>query len=762
MAKNLVIVESPSKTKTIQGILGSDYKVVASKGHIRELAKSRTENDIKLPITRNEKNAHISIPGVQKKGKKFIPRWAANDDDSKKTIATLKKEVKHSDTVFLATDPDREGEAIAWHIVDALKLDVSTTKRVVFNQITKNAVETAFENSKQIDDYLVEAYKARAIQDKVWGFMMSQTLWPTIKRNLSAGRVQSPTLGEIDKKEKEIESFVPEEYWNIDSKFEINDKFDPLQISLKKIIDSDQTINVDSRELKTETESMLHVDALKESKFSVTSIITKERRLNPPQPLRTSTLQQQAFRRFRFNSSRTMSLAQQLYQGIDLGSREGQVGLITYMRTDSNNLSNEVISDISDFVTRKFSKSYLQVRQANNNVQGAQEAHEAIRPTYISQTPESLRDKLEPDQFKLYQLIWNNTVASQMAAAKYDRTTFEITAKAPDSDLKYVFSFSGDVLKFDGFRKIIADQDSNDEIPDLKLDQELKCIEVLSEQRFTKPPARYNEASLVNFMESVGIGRPSTYASTIKTLIDKKYIERKTGALQITPLGTVVSEFLHEHYSDLMSYEFTAQMEKQLDEIAQGGTELQSVLNSSYDPFVANVVNVYENAERVDSKRLLVFTGEPCPQCGKELTRKEDYNYLFDGCSDYPNCTYTQKITTGSMCPDCEDKPELWINEESGKIHINKYMGSFFYGCSNYHKNEKGVSDGCTFSSGQLPLEYPKNKCPDCGYILVLSGRGGSSVRCKNKNYRIPEESRCGFSVRKSDFIFDQDDGDTE
>ena len=257
MTKKLVIVESPSKTKTIQGILGRDYKVVASKGHIRQLAKSRTKNDINLPITRNDKNAHISIPGVQKKGKKFIPRWAAIDDDQKKTISTLKKEVERSDSVFLATDPDREGEAIAWHIVDALNLDISTTKRVVFNQITKHAVEEAFENSKEIDDDLVEAYKARAIQDKVWGFMMSQTLWPTIKRNLSAGRVQSPTLGEIDKKEKEIQSFVPEEFWNIDAKFELNDKSEPLKIPLKKIFSSGKTINVESRELRTEQESMI-------------------------------------------------------------------------------------------------------------------------------------------------------------------------------------------------------------------------------------------------------------------------------------------------------------------------------------------------------------------------------------------------------------------------------------------------------------------------------------------------------------------------
>ena len=458
MAKNLVIVESPSKTKTIQGILGRDYKVVASKGHIRQLAKSRTKNDINLPISRNDKNAHISIPGVQKKGKKFIPRWAAIDDVQKKTISTLKKEVQRSDNVFLATDPDREGEAIAWHIVDALNLDVSSTKRVVFNQITKNAVETAFENSKQIDDYLVEAYKARAIQDKVWGFMMSQTLWPTIKRNLSAGRVQSPTLGEIDKKEKEIKSFVPEEYWSIDSKFQIGQKSEPLQIPLKKIINADQTINVESRELKTEQESIIHTEALNNAKFSVSDINTKERRSNPPQPLRTSTLQQQAFRRFRFNSSRTMSLAQQLYQGIDLGAGEGQVGLITYMRTDSNNLSNEVISDISDFVTQKFSKSYLQVKKNSKSVQGAQEAHEAIRPTYISRTPESLRNHLDQDQFKLYQLIWNNTVASQMAAAIYDRTTFEITANTQDSDTQYVFNFSGDVLKFDGYKKIITDK----------------------------------------------------------------------------------------------------------------------------------------------------------------------------------------------------------------------------------------------------------------------------------------------------------------
>ena len=757
MAKNLVIVESPSKTKTIQGILGRDYKVVASKGHIRQLAKSRTKNDINLPISRNDKNAHISIPGVQKKGKKFIPRWAAIDDVQKKTISTLKKEVQRSDTVFLATDPDREGEAIAWHIVDALNLDVSSTKRVVFNQITKNAVETAFENSKQIDDYLVEAYKARAIQDKVWGFMMSQTLWPTIKRNLSAGRVQSPTLGEIDKKEKEIKSFVPEEYWSIDSKFQIGQKSEPLQIPLKKIINTDQTINVESRELKTEQESIIHTEALNNAKFSVSDINTKERRSNPPQPLRTSTLQQQAFRRFRFNSSRTMSLAQQLYQGIDLGAGEGQVGLITYMRTDSNNLSNEVISDISDFVTQKFSKSYLQVKKNSKSVQGAQEAHEAIRPTYISRTPESLRNDLDQDQFKLYQLIWNNTVASQMAAAIYDRTTFEITANTQDSDTQYVFNFSGDVLKFDGYKKIITDQDSDDEIPDLKEHQELKCIEVLPEQRFTKPPSRYNEASLVNFMESVGIGRPSTYASTIKTLIDKKYIERKTGALHITALGSVVSEFLHEHYSDLMSYEFTAQMEKQLDDIAQGDTELQSVLNSSYDPFVENVVHVYETADRVDRTRLLVFTGEKCPQCDKGLTRKEDYNFLFDGCSDFPNCTYTQDITTGSMCPDCEDQPELWINEEPGKITINKYRGSLFYGCSNYRKGGDGEKVGCKFSSSQLPLEYPKYKCPDCGDLLLFSGRGGVNVRCKKKNYRLPEESRCGFSVKKSDFLIDED-----
>ena len=757
MAKKLVIVESPSKTKTIQGILGRDYKVVASKGHIRQLAKSRTKNDINLPITRNDKNAHISIPGVQKKGKKFIPRWAAIDDDQKKTISTLKKEVERSDSVFLATDPDREGEAIAWHIVDALNLDISTTKRVVFNQITKHAVEEAFENSKEIDDDLVEAYKARAIQDKVWGFMMSQTLWPTIKRNLSAGRVQSPTLGEIDKKEKEIQSFVPEEFWNIDAKFELNDKSEPLKIPLKKIFSSGKTINVESRELRTEQESMIHTEALKQAKFFVSDVSTKERKSNPPQPLRTSTLQQQAFRRFRFNSSRTMSLAQQLYQGIDLGGGEGQVGLITYMRTDSKVLSNEAVSDISNFVTEKFSKSYLQVRNNSKSVQGAQEAHEAIRPTYITRTPESLRNQLDSDQFKLYQLIWTNTVASQMAAAVYDRTTFEISAEPSDSDPQYLFSFSGDVLKFDGFRKIIIDQDSDDEIPDLQKNQELKCVEILPEQRFTKPPSRYNEASLVNFMESVGIGRPSTYASTIKTLIDKKYIERKKGSLHITALGSVVSEFLHEHYSDLMSYEFTAQMERLLDDIAHGDTELQSVLNSSYDPFVENVVNVYSSANRVDRDRLLEFTGEKCPQCDKRLTRKDDYNFLFLGCEDYPNCTYTQDITTGSMCPDCENNPELWINEDPGKITVNKYRGQLFYGCSNYRK-ENGVSVGCKFSSGQLPLDYPKHKCPDCGDLLLFSGRGGLNIRCKRKNFRLPKESQCGFSVKKSDFLIDEED----
>ena len=658
MSKHLVIVESPSKSKTIEKYLGNDYKVVSSKGHIRDLATTG-KYGLGVDIEDGFKPNYIPISG------------------KKKVITELKKDVKDSDIVYLASDPDREGEAIAWHLKDALGIKDDKYKRVLFNEITHDKVISAINNPTVIDDNLVRSQETRRILDRIIGFRLSKLLQSKIGAK-SAGRVQSVALKLIVDREREIEAFNPEEYWTITS------RFDEFEANLFKYKEEDI-------KLKCEAEADKVLNNIDEN-YNVESIDKKAKNKKSKFPFITSTLQQEASTKLGFPARKTMSIAQKLYEGIDLGDET--VGLITYMRTDSIRLSEDFTKPAYKYINDKYGKEYVGYIKKTKKTENVQDAHEAIRPTSILREPIKVKEYLSQDEFKLYSLIYKRTLASLMSDAKVSQTTIVL------NNNEYKFKVTGQILIFDGYLKVYKDYESSEDkiLPEIKENEVLQTIEVEKEQHFTKPPARYTEAKLIKELEELGIGRPSTYATIIDTIKQRNYVELVEKKFKPTEIGIETTDKLQEFFSDLINVEYTRNMEEELDEVADGKLIWNNVLEEFYKLFEPRVKNAFDEME----KKAPVETGENCPECGNPLVIRKGRYGEFIACSNYPECKYIKKeqkeIKEIMECPNCNGK----IIEKTTR------KGKLFYGCSNYPK--------CKFASWDKPIE---EKCPECGKTLV-------------------------------------------
>jgi len=691
MAKNLVIVESPAKARTLFKILGSGYSLKASLGHIRDLPKSELGVDVENG---------------------FIPRYVVPKAKSK-IVNELKRAVKNASTVYLATDPDREGEAIAWHLAEVTGTDRKPYRRVVFHEITSAAVRQAFQHPRAIDMQLVNAQQARRILDRLVGYTLSPLLWKKVRRGLSAGRVQSAAVKIIVDRERVIQDFVPVEYWTIEAELiKARDKvvFRAMLIGLMDGAKIGIPNEAEASRLKQE---------LEQASYRVYQVSTKKVSRQPAPPFITSTLQQEAWRKLHFTAKQTMAIAQQLYEGLPIGD-EGSVGLITYMRTDSTRVAWSAIAETRDYIGEKHGAEYLppRARVFRGAVRGAQEAHEAIRPTRIPREPALIKKYLTVSQYRLYDLIWKRMVASQMAAAIFDNTTVDIEAKCPGTD--YLLRTASSVNVFPGF--IVLYSESKDEadererkstLPPLRKNEVLKLLGVYLEQRFTQPPPRFNEATLVKMLEQWGIGRPSTYAPILSTIQERDYVAKVRGYFQPTELGILVNDLLTQHFADIVDIQFTANMEGELDNIVKKKRNWVSVIQDFYTPFQKDLVKASEQMERV--KLPVELTDETCPQCGKPLAVKLGRYGKFLACSGYPECKYTQsyQLKTGVKCPECGH--EL-VERVSKKKRI-------FYGCSNYPE--------CQFATYYKPLPDP---CPKCGGLLTqYMGRYAKCARCDYK-----------------------------
>lgn len=671
--KKLVIVESPSKSHTIGKYLGNNYKVVASKGHIRDLATSGKFGlgvDVDNGFTPTYKN----VPGKSK------------------LIKELKDDVKNSEYVYLATDPDREGEAISWHLKNTLDIKDDKYSRVLFHEITKNAVEDAMKNPTKIDDNLVRSQETRRILDRIIGFRLSKLLQNKIGAK-SAGRVQSVALKLIVDKEREIEAFNPEEYWTITAKFLNPD----LESDLFKY--KDEEIKLKNKE---ETDNVLNKLT---DKFKVESVTKKKASRASKPPFTTSTLQQEASTKIGFSAKKTMSVAQKLYEGIDL--KKETVGLITYMRTDSIRLSDEFIKRTYKYINDTYGKEYVGFVKKTKKTDNVQDAHEAIRPTSIDRTPESVKSFLTPDEYKLYNLIYKRALASLMNNASLNQTTIIL------DNNDYKFKSTGSVITFDGYLKVYEFDTSDDKIlPVLKEGEILTSDTIDSEQHFTKPPARYSEAKLIKEMEELGIGRPSTYAKIIDTIKERGYVEMVDKRFKPTEIGITTTDKLQEDFSDFINVKYTANMEDELDKIADGKLVWNNVLKDFYDKFEPRVEESFKTMEKVKPKE----TGEMCPECGSPLVIRKGRYGEFTACSNYPNCKYIKKekkeVKEIMSCPKCHDGKVIERKTKKGKI---------FYGCSNYPK--------CKFATWDLPID---EKCPKCGEILV-DHKG--TIKCSSCDY---------------------------
>jgi len=685
---DLVIVESPAKAKTIQKYLGSGYEVIASMGHVRDLPKSKlgvdTENDFQPLYT-------------DMKGKEEV-------------IKELKKRAKKCSKVYLATDPDREGEAISWHIAHMLNLDMNENNRVAFNEITKSGVKTGMSNPHKIDVDLVNAQQARRILDRLVGYKLSPFLWKKVKRGLSAGRVQSVAVRLIVDRENEIRKFIPKEYWSIDAKF--------TAPGSRRIFDA-SLVTVDGKKLEipNQAESDNLLARLEGAEYIVKSVKKRVTKKQPAPPFITSTLQQEASRKLGFSAKRTMKAAQELYEGIDIQGI-GAVGLITYMRTDSLRISEEARKGAMQYIETVYGKDYLpsepRVYKSKNN---AQDAHEAIRPSMPDMTPERVKSSLSSDQFKLYKLIWERFIASQMANALLDTVSVDIEANG------CIFRASGYSVKFDGFTVLYvesADSESENKkmLPPLNENDKLKLRSIAGNQHFTQPPARFTEASLIKALEENGIGRPSTYAPTITTITARQYVEHEGKQLKPTNLGEVITELMKEHFKKIVDAKFTAQMENDLDEVERGEKGWVNTLHEFYDDF-SKTLSKAENA--MEGKRVKVpdeQTDVVCELCGKNMVIKISRYGKFLACPGFPECKNTKKIVTetGGNCPICGKKVLLKKSKR----------GRSFYGCEGY--------PDCTFMTWNVPSE---EKCPQCGSSLFT--KGGKSGRL------VCEKPDCGY-----------------
>ncbi|MGE9902734.1 type I DNA topoisomerase [Streptococcus alactolyticus] len=682
--KNLVIVESPAKAKTIEKYLGRNYKVVASVGHIRDLKKS----SMSIDFDNNYEPLYINIRG---KGP---------------LINDLKKEAKKAKKVYLASDPDREGEAISWHLAHILNLDETDKNRVVFNEITKDAVKNAFVEPRQIDMNLVDAQQARRVLDRIVGYSISPLLWKKVKKGLSAGRVQSVALKLIIDRENEIKAFKPEEYWTIDGFFQKGNK--KFQASF---------YGVDGKKLKLETnEDVQKVLALITSDtFEVAKVEKKERRRNAPLPYTTSSLQQDAANKINFRTRKTMMVAQQLYEGISLG-KGGTQGLITYMRTDSTRISPVAQNEAANLITERFGATYSKHGNRVKNASGAQDAHEAIRPSNVTLTPESIAQHLDKDQLKLYTLIWNRFVASQMTAAIFD------TMKVHLEQNGVRFTANGSQVKFDGYLAVYNDSDKNKMLPDMAEGDSVKKVSTNPEQHFTQPPARYSEATLIKTLEENGVGRPSTYAPTLDVIQRRYYVRLAAKRFEPTELGEIVNGLIVEFFPDIVDVKFTADMESKLDEVEEGKQQWQTVIDAFYKPFEKELAKAETEIEKIQIKD--EPAGFDCELCGHPMVIKLGRYGKFYACSNFPECHNTKAITKeiGVTCPLCGEGQVIERKTKRNRI---------FYGCDRY--------PDCEFTSWDKPVG---RTCPKSGDYLVekkIRG-GGKQVVCSNEECDYAEE----------------------
>ena len=711
---DLIIVESPAKAKTITKYLGPGYEVKASMGHVRDLPKSKIGVDV---------TDDFAVDYQPIAGKSDV-------------INDLKKAAKKSGKVYLATDPDREGEAISWHLKELLGLPDETTYRVTFNEITKKVVQESIAEPRQIDMDLVDAQQARRVLDRVVGYQISPFLWKKIRRGLSAGRVQSVATRLVCEREAEICAFQSEEYWSLDASLE------RVKPNVGKF--TAQFYGKEKKEeLPNEASVTAVMDAVREAKFVVTDVKRQEKKRNPAPPFTTSTLQQEASRKLGMSPRRTMAIAQQLYEGVDI-TGEGTVGLITYMRTDSLRLSDEATAAAKSFILGRYGKDYYpgspRVYKAKA---GAQDAHEAIRPSNVELVPENIRKDLTIEQFRLYKLIWSRFLACQMSSATYDAVTIETTAG------DYRFRATHTELKFSGYTAVYVEGKDEDEeelqspLPDLKVGESLSLKELLPKQHFTQPPARYTEASLIKALEEKGIGRPSTYAPTISTIEGREYVVKEGKYLRSTTLGETVNEVMKERFPDIASYDFTAQMEERLDGVEQGKENWKSVLRGFYGDFAKEL----EKAEADVGERIKVpdeVSDEVCPVCGRNLVFKTGRFGRFLACPGFPECTHTQPITEQmpGKCPKCGGRllKRTGTSKKNGK--------QYAYYCCEY-LSSKDEAKKCDFMTWDVPVA---DHCPVCGTTMFkLSGRGAKKPFCINSacsNF-LPEDKR-GY-YKKSD-----------
>ena len=706
---SLVIVESPAKAKTIGKYLGKDFTVKACMGHLRDLPKSTIGVDV-------EKDFEPIYKPI--KGKEDI-------------ISDLKKSAKAADTVYLATDPDREGEAISWHLKQLLNLPDEKTKRVTFNEITKKVVQESIQEPRDIDQNLVDAQQARRILDRLVGYELSPLLWKKIRRGLSAGRVQSVATRMVDDREREIEAFQPEEYWTLDANL--------LGSDVKKIPFAARYHGKNGKkaELKSEAEVDAVIRETEKQPFIVKSVKRSDKQRSPSPPFTTSTMQQEASRKLSMTPRRTMAIAQQLYEGVDIEG-EGTVGLITYMRTDSLRISEEALADAKVFILGRYGKAYYPAQTHRYKAKaGAQDAHEAIRPSNVNWTPEMLKKDLTGEQYRLYRLIWSRYVACQMANAVYDSVAVEVESAG------HSFRASSSSLKFSGYTAVYEEgkddekEEKESPLPALQEGEKLALKDFVKDQHFTQPPAHYTDATLIRAMEEQGIGRPSTYAPTVSTILDREYVVKEGKYLRITNLGRVVTELMKDKFSDIADTKFTAHMEKELDSVEEGTTPWKGVLRDFYGDFEEHLKKAEQDLEGVRIKVPDEVSEEICPECGRNLVVKSGRFGRFLACPGYPDCSFTMPLVVEmpGRCPKCGGR----IMKRTGTS--KKTNKQYTYYCCE-HTNSKDESEKCDFMTWDVPV---KDDCPVCGHTMFKkAGKGFKKPFCINpecSNF-LPEEKR--------------------
>ena len=684
--KNLVILESPSKAKTIKKILGSNYKIEACVGHVRDLPKSQLGVDVESDY----EPKYITI-----RGKGDI-------------LANLRKLAKQAQKIYLATDPDREGEAISWHLMHALKLDEKNTERITFNEITKNAVKKSFKEARAIDMDLVDAQQARRVLDRVVGYRISPLLWKKVRKGTSAGRVQSVVLKLVCEREEEIELFTPEEYWT-------------LEAQLGKFSARYHAADNNKFELNTEADVQAIIKRTGKGDFTVREVKQGTRTRKPPAPFTTSTLQQEASRLFSYAPSRTMRIAQQLYEGVEVAG-EGAVGLVTYIRTDSPRISDDAYDDATAHIVERFGKDYLPPARWEYKTRGrAQDAHEAIRPTAASRTPDAIKSSLTSEQFKLYKLIWERFIGSQMAQASYN--TLSVRLEAGDKKAPVVWRASGSILHFEGYLAIYSKNEDNEKdtkIPALAVGDVIKPTNIQPDQHFTQPPPRYSEGSMVRTMEEMGIGRPGTFAQTMTTLLHRGYLTKENKVLYPTDLGEIVNEIMTDYFDDIVDTEFTARMESELDQVETGEREWKTILREFYPKLAEKITAAEDLIGDIEIKDEV--SDIPCELCNRMMVIKFGRFGKFLACPGFPECRNAKPILeeAGVACPVCGDK-------HGGKVVIKKSKkGRTYYGCDTYPE--------CDFISWNLPTG---ESCPDCktGYLMI-----------KGRKKRVCACSECKFT----------------